>query len=69
MRSSACSSSGWRRPRDVALNAAYQNPRALSFIVGRQLAYLRGGNLVRFYIGLEDPEWLIADLKQALLTL
>ena len=23
-------------------------------------------NLVRFYIGLEDPKWLIEDLKQAL---
>ena len=23
-------------------------------------------NLVRFYIGLEDPDWLIEDLEQAL---
>jgi cystathionine beta-lyase len=26
-------------------------------------------NLVRFYVGLEDPEWLIADLEQALAEL
>ncbi|HHH49526.1 MAG TPA: PLP-dependent transferase, partial [Saprospiraceae bacterium] len=26
-------------------------------------------NLIRFYIGLEDPDWLIADLEQALLHL
>ena len=23
-------------------------------------------NLIRFYVGLEDPEWLIEDLEQAL---
>ena len=27
---------------------------------------LRPWQLVRFYIGLEDPDWLIKDLKQAL---
>lgn len=49
----------------IALSAAYQNPRALAFVVGRQLAYSRGGNLMRVYIesGTMMRAWLLAALK------
>lgn len=48
-----------------ALDASYRNPKALAYIVGRWLAYLRGGNLMRYYIesGTMMRAWLLAALK------
>jgi hypothetical protein len=48
-----------------ALDAAYKNPRALAYVVGRQLTYARGGNLLRVLLesGTMMRAWLLAALK------
>ena len=49
----------------LALNAAYENPRALAYVVGRHLAYSHGGNFLRVLLesGTMMRAWLLAALK------
>ena len=49
----------------LALKAAYENPRALAFVVGRHLAYSRGGHFLRVLLesGTMMRAWLMAALK------
>jgi tetratricopeptide (TPR) repeat protein len=49
----------------VALEAAQQQPRALAFVVGRLLGYLRGGNIMRVVMESDAMlrAWLVAAQK------